>query len=169
MPLEPARPRPAVPLPDAAAPLELAVEEGTELYLLLGLLLVGGFMTKEVSVVKNVASVSGGGAVRCGKGEFSRGLEDEVWRVKDCGIGAWKSCQSVHNRLSLWERWYLWKVDAEGRHVHAIQEGTEILVEARDGLVQQLEVHHVGFQISHGVAELSKCRLQGGEREVVTP
>lgn len=93
MPLDPALPLPAVPLPDAPAPLELAVEGGTELYLLLGLLLVGGFMTKEVSVVKNVASVSGGGAVRCGKGEFSRGLEDGVWRANDCGMGAWEEEQ----------------------------------------------------------------------------
>lgn len=49
-------------------------------------------MTKEVSVVKKVASVSGGGAVRCGKGEFSSGLEEGVWRVNDCGMGAWSGC-----------------------------------------------------------------------------
>lgn len=78
MPLEPALPLPpAAPLPDAPVPLEVAVEGGTELYLLLGLLLVGGFMTNEVSVVKKVASVSGGGAVRCGNGEFSVWLEVE--------------------------------------------------------------------------------------------
>lgn len=88
MPLDPALPRPDVPLPDVAAALELAVEGGTELYLLLGLPLVGGFMTKEVSVVRNVASVSGGAAVLCGKGEFSRGLDEGVWRVNDCGMGA---------------------------------------------------------------------------------
>lgn len=74
IPLPPARLLPVVPRP-AAAPLEVAVEGGTELYLLLGLLLVGGFITNEVSVVRNVASVSGG-AVRCGKDEFSRGFEE---------------------------------------------------------------------------------------------
>lgn len=81
--------------------------------------------------------------------------------------GRRSSCQYVPLRPYERERYYLWKVDAEGRHVHAVQEGTEILVEARDGFVQQLEVHHVGFQISHGVAQLSKCRLEGSEWDII--
>ena len=47
--------------------LELAAEGGAE-YLLAGLLLVGGCSTKLVSVVRNVASVSGG-ALRSRKGD----------------------------------------------------------------------------------------------------
>lgn len=49
----------ALPRPGAMLCLELAAEGGAE-YLLAGLLLVGGFSTKDVSVVRNVASVSGG-------------------------------------------------------------------------------------------------------------
>lgn len=50
---------PAVPRPVPVVCRELDAEGGAE-YLLEGLLLVGGFSTNEVSVVKKVASASGG-------------------------------------------------------------------------------------------------------------
>lgn len=37
------------------------------------------------------------------------------------------------------------KVDAEGTHVHAVEECAEAFVEAVQALVQQLQVHHVCF------------------------
>ena len=55
--------------------LDVAVDEGTELNLLLAdfLAVSGGFSMKLVSVVRKVASVSrSGGLDCCGKGEFDR-------------------------------------------------------------------------------------------------
>lgn len=56
-----------------------------------------------------------------------------------------------------------WEVYAKGTHVHAVEEGAEALVEAVQALVQQLQVHEVGFQVGHAVSELAKRRLEGFE------
>lgn len=78
-----------------AAPLPLLAgvrAEGTLLYLL-GLDVVGGCSTKDVSVVRNVASTSGG-ATCVGMPELLGFLLDEgeeekfLARAKDCGVGA---------------------------------------------------------------------------------
>lgn len=59
-------------------------------YLLEALELVGGFSTKDVSVVMNVASASPPPCERSRKGEFWSCVEVSLWRVKDCGIGAYR-------------------------------------------------------------------------------
>lgn len=86
----------------AAAPLPLLAgvrADGTLLYLLGGLDVVGGCSTKDVSVVRNVASTSGG-AVCVGMPELLGFLLDEgevekcLARAKDWGVGACKEeCQ----------------------------------------------------------------------------
>ena len=80
------RPTPRPPRPGVVLGRDAGVAE----YLLAGLLLVGGFSTKLVSVVKNVASTSGGGAF-CLKGESAACpvWPGAGWRAKDCAIGAW--------------------------------------------------------------------------------
>lgn len=55
------------------------------------------------------------------------------------------------------------EVDAESTHVHAVEESAEAFVEAVQTLVQQLQVHHVGFQIGHAVCEFTECGFQGFE------
>jgi len=58
----------------------------------------------------------------------------------------------------------LWEVDTESAHVHAVEESAKALVEAVQTLVQQLEVHHVGFEIGHSIGEFAESRLQGFQR-----
>ena len=55
---------------------------------------------------------------------------------------------------------YLWKVDAEGVHVHPIEKARKTLIEPAEAFVHQLQVHEVGFQVGHGVGKLSKGRLE---------
>lgn len=43
------------------------------------------------------------------------------------------------------------KVDTKGIHVQPVQEAREVLVEPRQAFVHQLQVHHVGFEVGHGV------------------
>lgn len=43
----------------------------------------------------------------------------------------------------------LWEVNAESIHIHPIQEARKTLVEARQALMHQLQVHEICFQISH--------------------
>ena len=89
-------------------------------------------------------------------------------RLNDSGIGAWSASTGEAIRAAgAAGAAYLWEVDAKSIHVHAVQEGTEILVEAGYRFVQQLQMHHVGFQVSHGIAELAKCWLESGEWEVI--
>ena len=57
------------------------------------------------------------------------------------------------------------EVDAESAHVHAVEEGAEVLVEAAEAFVQELQVHEVGFQVGHAVAEFGEGGFQGCERE----
>lgn len=88
--------------PAAAPPLPLLAgvrADGTLLYLLGGFDVVGGCSTKDVSVVRNVASTSGG-AVCVGMPELLGFLLDEgevekcLARAKDWGVGACKEeCQ----------------------------------------------------------------------------
>lgn len=57
----------------------------------------------------------------------------------------------------------LWKVHTKSTHVHAVQEGAKAFVEAVQTFVEELEVHHVCFQIGHAVCEFAECWLQGFE------
>lgn len=92
MPL-PLAPLPAVEVgaPPLALPLAGVLADGTLLYLLGGLDVVGGCSTKDVSVVRKVASTSGG-AVCVGmcRSEWclESGEEKCLARAKDCGVGA---------------------------------------------------------------------------------
>jgi hypothetical protein len=72
---------------------------------------------------------------------------------------------SLSSTLEALDSWSLWKVDTESTHVHAVEEGTKTFVEAVQTLVQQLEVHHVGFQIGHSIGEFAKSRFQSFERD----
>src|SRR3954465_3513798 len=46
---------------------------------------------------------------------------------------------------------YLGKVNTECIHVQPVEEAREALAEAGQALVHQLEVHHVGLEIGHGI------------------
>lgn len=46
---------------------------------------------------------------------------------------------------------YLREVDTEGVHIQSVEETSEALTKARQALMHKLEVHHVGFEIGHGV------------------
>jgi hypothetical protein len=91
-------PLPLAPLPAVEAdapplvlPLAGVLADGTLLYLLGGLDVVGGCSTNDVSVVRKVASMSGG-AVCVGmcRSEWclESGEEKFLARAKDCGVGA---------------------------------------------------------------------------------
>lgn len=93
-----AMPLPLAPLPVAEAdapplvlPLAGVLADGTLLYLLGGLDVVGGCSTNDVSVVRKVASTSGGavcvGMLRSGWC-LELGEEKFLARAKDCGVGA---------------------------------------------------------------------------------
>lgn len=60
------------------------------------------------------------------------------------------------------------EIDAKGRHVHAVKECAKVLVEAREGLIEKLEMHHVGFEVGHCVAEFAECGFEGREWELYT-
>jgi hypothetical protein len=92
--------------PPLALPLAGVLADGTLLYLLGGLEVVGGCSTKDVSVVRKVASTSGGACCV--------GMWRSVWclelgdvkvlaRAKDCGVGAWRHgvSMSLHTWLFL--------------------------------------------------------------------
>ena len=89
---------PLVPLPAVEAdapplvlPLAGVLADGTLLYLLAGLDVVGGCSTNDVSVVRKVASISGGavcvGRLRSGWC-LELGEEKVLARAKDCSVGA---------------------------------------------------------------------------------
>lgn len=93
-----AMPLPLAPLPAVEAdtpplvlPLAGVLADGTLLYLLGGLDVVGGCSTNDVSVVRKVASTSGGavcvGMLRSGWC-LELGEEKFLARAKDCGVGA---------------------------------------------------------------------------------
>jgi hypothetical protein len=52
---------------------------------------------------------------------------------------------------------YLGEIHAESAHIQSIEEAAKALVEAIETLVQELQVHEVGFQIGHAVAQLGEC------------
>ena len=92
-------PLPLAPLPAVEAdaeplvlPLAGVLADGTLLYLLGGLDVVGGCSTNDVSVVRKVASTSGGAVcVRMLRsGCLELGEEKFLARAKDCGVGAWE-------------------------------------------------------------------------------
>jgi hypothetical protein len=89
----PLAPLPAVEAdaPPLALPLAGVLADGTLLYLLGGLDVVGGCSTNDVSVVRKVASTSGGavcaGMLRSGWC-LELGEEKFLARAKDCGVGA---------------------------------------------------------------------------------
>lgn len=56
-------------------------------------------------------------------------------------------------------------VNTEGIHVEAVHEAGEALAEAGQALMHELEVHHVGLEVGHGVRQLSKGGLEGVEGE----
>lgn len=66
---------------------------------------------------------------------------------------------SLSSTLEALDSRSLWEVDAESTHVHAVEEGAKAFVEAVQTLVQQLQVHHVGFQVGHSVCEFAESRL----------
>lgn len=60
---------------------------------------------------------------------------------------------------------YLGKINAKGIHIQAIQEAGKGLAEAGQALVHELEMHHVGLQVGHGVGQLGEGGLEHVERE----
>ena len=58
---------------------------------------------------------------------------------------------------------YLWKVDTESIHVHAVEKGGKALREARQALVHQLQLHKVLLQVGHCVAQLGEAILEAFE------
>ena len=51
---------------------------------------------------------------------------------------------------------YFRKIDNESIHVEAIQKAGKTFAESAETFVHELQVHEVGFEICHGVAQLSK-------------
>jgi hypothetical protein len=51
---------------------------------------------------------------------------------------------------------YLREIHAESAHVQSVEEAAKALVEAIEALVQELQVHEVGFKVGHTVAQLGK-------------
>ena len=155
-------PLPLAPLPVVEAdapplvlPLAGVLADGTLLYLLGGLDVVGGCSTNDVSVVRKVASTSGGavcvGMLRSGWC-LELGEEKFLARAKDCGVGAWESMLGQGLAKLLGGNAYLWEVHAESAHVQSVEEAAEALIEAVQALVQKLQVHEICFQIGHAVA-----------------
>lgn len=60
---------------------------------------------------------------------------------------------------------YLWKVHTKCIHVQAVEKARKVFAKPCQTLMHQLKVHHVGFQICHGIREFCKCRLKCIERE----
>jgi hypothetical protein len=139
MPL-PLAPLPAVEAdaPPLVLPLAGVLADGTLLYLLGGLDVVGGFSTNEVSVVRKVASTSGG-AVCVGMLRswwcLELGEEKFLARAKDCGVGAWEPASVQGLAEVLKQRSYLREVHAESAHVESVEEASEALVEAVQALI----------------------------------
>lgn len=61
--------------------------------------------------------------------------------------------------------WGLGVVNTERIHVEAIHEAGKALAEPGQALVHQLEVHHIGLEVGHGVRQLRKGGLEGVEGE----
>jgi hypothetical protein len=59
---------------------------------------------------------------------------------------------------------HLGKIHTEGVHVQPVQEARKALAEPRQALVHQLQLHEVGLQVRHGVAELRERHLEVVQR-----
>jgi hypothetical protein len=70
---------------------------------------------------------------------------------------------SLSSTLEALDSRSLWEVDTESTHIHAVEESAKAFIEAVQTLVEQLQVHHVGFQIGHSIGEFAECRFQGFE------
>lgn len=55
---------------------------------------------------------------------------------------------------------HLRKIHAESIHIHAIQEPSKALAEARQTLMHQLQLHEIALQIRHCVGQLSEVILK---------
>lgn len=183
-------PRPGTPLPLPAFAPPLAVVEvlddrtkagGAIEYLFDGFVLAGGFSTNEVSVVLHSVSTP----VSIHVSPQSRSINQHS---QECSINILPP--TTHTRLppvlrpstrilphrllmprslprppeALRAR-RLGEIDTKRTHVETVEEAGKVLVEARDGLVQDLQVHHVGLEVGHAVAELGKGGLEALERE----
>lgn len=85
--------------------------------------------------------------------------------ANDCEIGA--LVRGQYRNISTAEKGiYLRKVNTKRAHIHAVQKRAKVFVESPKTLIEELQVHHVGLQIGHAIAQLCECRLQGVEREV---
>lgn len=62
---------------------------------------------------------------------------------------------------------HFWKIDAKGIHVEPVEEAGKVLAEARQALVHELEVHHVGLEIGDGISELGERGLECVQGETV--
>lgn len=60
---------------------------------------------------------------------------------------------------------YLREINTKSVHVQPIQKTRKALAESRQALVHQLEVHHIGLQVGHGVGKLRKGGLESIQRE----
>jgi|SRR5690242_11876420 len=169
-----------LPLP-AAAGVFFGVGAGLATFLnLLAAFELGGLSTKDVSVVRKVASTSSMPEARRA-GRVADGFRPGWFcgRLNESGTGACP--QSVRQRhvvqahsvlLLFWKRaraeaagsTHLGEIHTKGVHVHAVQEPGEALAEARKALVHQLQLHKVLLQVGHGVAQLGEPVLQALER-----
>jgi len=61
----------------------------------------------------------------------------------------------------------LGKIDTERVHVQSVEKTGKRFTKSSEALVHELEVHHVGFQVYHGIRQLSKRRLEAIEWEVI--
>lgn len=60
---------------------------------------------------------------------------------------------------------HLGEIHTERIHVQPIQEASKALAEARQALVHELKMHHVGFEIGNGIRQLGEGGLERVERE----
>lgn len=60
---------------------------------------------------------------------------------------------------------YLGIVNAERVHVEAVHEAGEALAEPGQALMHQLEMHHIGLEVGHGVRQFGEGGLEGIEGE----
>lgn len=59
----------------------------------------------------------------------------------------------------------LWEIHTKRIHIQPIQKAGKILAEPGQAFVHELEMHHVGFEVGHGVGQLGKGGLKGVERK----
>lgn len=57
----------------------------------------------------------------------------------------------------------LGEIHTERVHVQSVEEGGEVLVEARQALVHELQMHEVRFEVGHRVRQLGEGGFEGLE------